>query len=163
MDSNRKPKTTLDRHEQDSAELFAAGRELGARIGFIDSHSEVHHFGVALQCWSGNRGLTVHWEYRESWLMIDLVRAPKFPADGYMPFTVQKRLDSSQFDVPLTREQQKLLKRLNRMLSLPKAGRFLRENLEMITELLNSLQAESPLLSGPLPPPAERRQNVELD
>lgn len=87
--------------------------------------------------------------------MIDLVRATTFPAEGYMPFTVQKRLDISQFDVPLTPEQQKFLKRLNRMLSLPKAGRFLRENLEMIAELLKILQAETPTLSGPLPPPAK--------
>ena len=89
--------------------------------------------------------------------MIDLVRASKFAAEGYMPFTVRKRLDTRQFDVPLTRDQQKLLKRLNRMLSLPKAGRFLRDNLDMIAELLKILQAESPTLAGPLPPPAERK------
>ena len=93
--------------------------------------------------------------------MIELVRASEFPAEGYMPFSVQKRLDISQFDVPLTPEQQKLLKRLNRMLSLPKAGRLLRENLEMIAELLRILQAESPTLSGPLPPRAERQPRYE--
>lgn len=163
MDSDPKSEQVLEYRRREAAGLIAAGKVLGQRLGYSESQAEVHASYVSIQCWSGGFGIALTWEVREPWLRIELVRALKFPAQGFMPFSASVELTAENFKTTLSKPHLKLLKRLARMISAVEAGRWLEANMDSVVELLEILRSESGLMTGPVPPPIDWSERAKDD